>query len=81
VFGSIVAYTAYAWLLDHVAPRVAGTYAFVNPVVAVFLGAWLLGESIGPRELIATAMIAVGVGLIVLAPPVTAKPDFALQKG
>jgi drug/metabolite transporter (DMT)-like permease len=81
VFGSIVAYTAYAWLLDHVAPRVAGTYAFVNPVVAVFLGARLLGEPIGPRELIATAMIAVGVGLIVLAPPVTAKPDFALQKG
>ncbi|MEV6842272.1 EamA family transporter [Actinoplanes sp. NPDC051411] len=81
VFGSLVAYTAYTWLLDHVAPRVAGTYAFVNPVVAVLLGAGLLGEPIGPRELIATAMIAVGVALIVLAPPVTAEHDWALQKG
>jgi drug/metabolite transporter (DMT)-like permease len=81
VFGSIVAYTAYTWLLDHVAPRVAGTYAFVNPVVAVALGAVLLGEPVGPRELIATAMIAVGVALIVLAPPVTAEHDLALQKG
>jgi hypothetical protein len=80
VFGSIVAYTAYTWLLDHVPPRVAGTYAFVNPVVAVLLGAWLLGEPIGPRELLATAMIAAGVALIVLAPPVTASPDEALPE-
>jgi drug/metabolite transporter (DMT)-like permease len=80
VFGSIVAYTAYTWLLDHVAPRVAGTYAFVNPVVAVLLGAWLLGEPIGPRELVATVMIATGVALIVLAPPVTASPDEALPE-
>jgi hypothetical protein len=80
VFGSIVAYTAYTWLLDHVAPRVAGTYAFVNPVVAVLLGAWLLGEPIGPREIIATGMIAVGVALIVLT-PVTAGPDSAFKKG
>lgn len=81
VFGSLVAYTAYTWLLDHVAPRVAGTYAFVNPVVAVLLGSWLLGEPIGPRELLATAMIAAGVALIVLAPPVTAGPGSALQGG
>jgi drug/metabolite transporter (DMT)-like permease len=80
VFGSLVAYTAYTWLLDHVAPRIAGTYAFVNPVVAVLLGAWLLGEPIGPREIAATGLIALGVALIVLA-PVTAKPDLALQKG
>jgi drug/metabolite transporter (DMT)-like permease len=80
VFGSIVAYSAYTWLLDHVPPRVAGTYAFVNPVVAVLLGAWLLGEPIGTRELVATAMIAAGVALIVLA-PVTPERDLALQKG
>jgi drug/metabolite transporter (DMT)-like permease len=87
VFGSVVAYTAYTWLLDHVAPRVAGTYAFVNPVVAVLLGAWLLGEPIGSRVLIATGMIAAGVALIVLAPsrdtaqPVTPERDEAFQKG
>jgi drug/metabolite transporter (DMT)-like permease len=68
VFGSLVAYTAYTWLLDHVAPRVAGTYAFVNPVVAVLLGWWLLGEHLGVRVLTATAVVAAGVALIVLAP-------------
>jgi drug/metabolite transporter (DMT)-like permease len=68
VFGSLVAYTAYTWLLDHVAPRVAGTYAFVNPVVAVLLGWWLLGEHLGVRVLTATAVVATGVALIVLAP-------------
>jgi drug/metabolite transporter (DMT)-like permease len=68
VFGSLVAYTAYTWLLDHVAPRIAGTYAFVNPVVAVLLGWWLLGEPLTARTLLATAVIAAGVALIVLAP-------------
>jgi len=68
VFGSLVAYTTYSWLLDHVPARVAGTYAFVNPVVAVVLGWWLLDEPLGARVLLATAMIAAGVALIVLTP-------------
>jgi len=68
VFGSLIAYTAYTWLLDHVAPRIAGTYAFVNPVVAVFLGWWLLGERLDARILIGTAVIAAGVALIVVTP-------------
>jgi drug/metabolite transporter (DMT)-like permease len=68
VFGSVVAYTAYTWLLDHVAPRIAGTYAFVNPVVAVLLGWWLLDESLDARTIAGTAVIAAGVALIVLAP-------------
>ncbi|MEU4236095.1 EamA family transporter [Actinoplanes sp. NPDC026619] len=68
VFGSIVAYTAYTWLLDHVAPRIVGTYAFVNPVVAVLLGWWILGEPLGARVLASTALIAAGVALIVTAP-------------
>jgi drug/metabolite transporter (DMT)-like permease len=69
VFGSLLAYTAYVWLLQNASPRVAGTYAFVNPVVAVVLGGWLLHEPIGPRALIATGVIAVGVALIVARPP------------
>jgi drug/metabolite transporter (DMT)-like permease len=73
VFGSLIAYTAYTWLLDHVAPRIAGTYAFVNPVVAVLLGWWLLSEPLTARTLLATAVIAAGVALIVLA-PVPARP-------
>lgn len=68
VFGSLMAYTAYTWLLDHVAPRIAGTYAFVNPVVAVLLGWWLLDEHLDLRTVSATAVIAVGVALIILAP-------------
>jgi drug/metabolite transporter (DMT)-like permease len=75
VFGSIVAYSAYTWLLDHVPPRIVGTYAFVNPVVAVLLGWWLLDEPIGLRVLAATALIAAGVALIVTAPPAVTRPD------
>lgn len=81
VYGSIVACSAYTWLLDHVPPRVTGTYAFVNPVVAVLLGAWLLGEPIGAREWIATVMIAAGVALIVLAPPVTSSVNSRYRRG
>src|SRR3546814_1142327 len=39
-FGSIIAFSAYVWLLHHVRPTLAGSYAYVNPVVAVVLGAW-----------------------------------------
>ena len=75
VFGSLIAYTAYTWLLEHVAPRIVGTYAFVNPVVAVLLGWWLLGEPLTARTMLATGIIAVGVALIVFkkAAPTTEK--------
>lgn len=77
VFGSLIAYTSYTWLLDHVAPRIVGTYAFVNPVVAVLLGWWILDEPLGTRVLVATAIIAAGVALIVLAPTRAGKPGSA----
>ena len=63
LFGSIVAFTAYLWLLRHVSPAMASTYAFVNPVVAVVLGAWLGAEPLTPRLLLAGALI---VGAVVL---------------
>jgi len=66
VFGSLLAYTCYVYLLEHMPTRVVGTYAFVNPVVAVLLGWWLLGERIGARTALATAVIVAGVALIVL---------------
>jgi drug/metabolite transporter (DMT)-like permease len=66
VFGSLVAYSAYEWLLRHAPPRITGTYAFVNPVVAVLLGWWLLDEPLGLRTVLAAAIIAVAVALIVL---------------
>ena len=81
VFGSLIAYTAYTWLLDHVAPRIAGTYAFVNPVVAVLLGWWLLGERLDARILIGAAVIAAAVALIVLAPGRRSEPDRSAEAG
>jgi drug/metabolite transporter (DMT)-like permease len=69
VFGSLLAYSAYEWLLQNASPRLAGTYAFVNPVVAVALGGWLLDEHVGLRALVATAVIAAGVALIVARRP------------
>ncbi len=64
VFGSLVAFTAYSWLLRNVTPASAATYAYVNPVVAVFLGWFLAGEPITSRMLIAAAVIIGSVVLI-----------------
>ena len=64
VFGSLVAFTAYSWLLRHVTTARAATYAYVNPVVAVFLG-WLLAhEPLTLRMLLAAAVIVGSVVLI-----------------
>ena len=57
VFGSILAFTAYTWLLANVPVSTVGTYAYVNPIVAVALGAVILREPITPRTLIASAII------------------------
>jgi drug/metabolite transporter (DMT)-like permease len=68
VFGSIVAFTAYGWLLRSGAPSVlVSTYAYVNPAVAVLLGWALVGEAVGGRELAAGAVIVASVGMLVLA--------------
>ena len=67
VFGSIVGFSAYVWLLHHVRPALAGSYAYVNPAIAVLLGAWLAGERFGLHELLAMAVILSGVVAITLA--------------
>jgi drug/metabolite transporter (DMT)-like permease len=68
VVGSIVGFTAYVWLLRNARTSVVGTYAFVNPVVAVLLG-WLFNnEPLTLRTLLAGLVIVSGVALIVLAP-------------
>lgn len=67
VFGSLVGFSAYVFLMKHVAPAKASTYAFVNPVVAVFLG-WLLGgEEVTSRMLVAAAVIVAAVVLITVS--------------
>jgi drug/metabolite transporter (DMT)-like permease len=68
VFGSIVAFTAYVWLLRVSTPTRVSTYAYVNPVVAVFLGWALADEALTVRMLVAAAVIVSGVALITLAP-------------
>ena len=64
VFGSIVAFVAYTWLLTHVEPALAATYAFVNPLIAVLLGGLILGEDLSPRVWLALGLIVVPVALL-----------------
>jgi drug/metabolite transporter (DMT)-like permease len=67
VFGSLIAYSAFTWLLSVAAPGRVATYAYVNPVVAVLLGWLLAAEPFGWRELAASAVIIGGVALIISA--------------
>ena len=61
VFGSLIGFSASSWLLAHSRPAVAMSYAYVNPVIAVLLGAALGGEHLGWATLVATALIGGGV--------------------
>ena len=64
IFGSLVGFTAYIWLLGVTSIAKAGTYAYVNPIVAVFLGWAILGEAVTSRMLLAAGVILVGVALV-----------------
>ena len=64
VAGSIVGFTAYVWLIHHESPTKVGTYAYVNPVVAVIVGYFLGGETVGPRTLLGTLLVLVSVVVI-----------------
>ncbi|MFB9067855.1 drug/metabolite exporter YedA [Pseudofulvimonas gallinarii] len=64
VFGSIIGFGAYIWLLHHVRPALATSYAYVNPPIAVLLGALLAGERVGLVTIVAMAVILCGVVLI-----------------
>ncbi len=68
VFGSIIGFTAYIWLLHYESPTKVGTYAYVNPVIAVALGYFIGGESVGPRTLLGTLLILVSVITITTTP-------------
>jgi drug/metabolite transporter (DMT)-like permease len=65
VAGSWLAFTAYVWLLQNAPISKVATYAFVNPVVAIFLGWWLLGEQITPVILLGATIIVLSVAAIV----------------
>ena len=65
VFGSLVAFTAYSWLLGVAPVSQVATYAYVNPVVAVLLGALVAGEAVGPTTLVGGVVTVLAVALVV----------------
>jgi drug/metabolite transporter (DMT)-like permease len=67
VFGSIVAFSAYVWLVHNVPPAKVATYAYVNPVIAVLLGAWLLSEPVDGYTLAGMVVILASVILVTSA--------------
>src|SRR6202167_2702127 len=68
VAGSIIGFTAYVWLLHHESPTKVGTYAYVNPVVAVLIGYFLGGEGLGARTIVGTLLVLVSVVVITTTP-------------
>jgi drug/metabolite transporter (DMT)-like permease len=62
--GSILAFTAYLWLIHRESPTKVGTFAYVNPVVAVLLGYFLAGETLGPRTILGTLLVLISVVVI-----------------
>jgi drug/metabolite transporter (DMT)-like permease len=77
--GAIVGYTAFIWLLRHCDPSKVATYAYVNPVVAVLLGAFFAGETLTVRTALAAAIIIASVALVITAQQTKQKimPDLA----
>lgn len=67
VFGSIIGFTAYVWLLHHQSPTRVGTYAYVNPVVAVVIGYFLAGEPLTRRTVLGTLLVLISVVVITTA--------------
>jgi drug/metabolite transporter (DMT)-like permease len=68
VAGSIIAFTAYVWLIHHESPTKVGTYAYVNPVVAVFLGCFVGGETLDLRTVLGTLFVLISVVVITTTP-------------
>jgi len=65
IIGAVVGYSAYAWLLRHCDPSKVATYAYVNPIVAVLLGALFAGETLTPRAIVAASLIIGSVALVI----------------
>lgn len=80
LIGAIVGYTAYFWLLRHCDPAKVATYAYVNPIVAVLLGALFAHETVTLRTLLAAILIIGSVALIITVQQLS-KPMSALTTG
>jgi len=79
VFGSLIGFTTFVWLMKHSTPARVSTYAYVNPIVAVFLGWLILHEPVSPRIFVASAIIIAGVAIITTQknkkPPAVSAPS------
>src|SRR6266571_3764410 len=75
IIGAVVGYTAYIWLLRHCEPAKVATYAYVNPIVAVLLGAAFAGETLSMRVLIAAGLIIGSVALVITAQQLRARVE------
>jgi drug/metabolite transporter (DMT)-like permease len=64
VFGSAIAYTAYAWLMKNARTDRVATFAYVNPAIATVLGWVVLGETLGPLQVAGTIVILLSVALV-----------------
>jgi drug/metabolite transporter (DMT)-like permease len=80
VAGSIVAFTAYVWLIHHESPTKVGTYAYVNPVVAVLVGYFFGGEALDLRTILGTLLVLVSVVVITTMRVKHAAPAIAAEK-
>src|SRR5947209_8660976 len=74
LIGALVGYTAYIFLLRHCAPAKVATYAYVNPIVAVILGALFAGETLSARTVLAAALIIGSVALVITVQQTKSKP-------
>lgn len=75
VFGSLVGFSAYTWLLHHAPVSTVATYAYVNPIVAVFLGWVILGEEVGTAILVGAAVIVASVAFVVRQETLSRRPS------
>ncbi len=86
IFGSLIGFSTFTWLMKHSTPAKVSTYAYVNPIVAVFLGWLVLHETVNPRIFVAAAIIIAGVALITVAktlkpatPPPAIQPEVSAE--
>lgn len=77
---ALVALPAYTWLLSHTSPALVGTYAFVNPLVAVFLGWLVIGEEVNEQTGLAALFVVVGVALLVWPRPARVNENAVLKE-
>ena len=68
VFGSLIAYSAYLYALNHLPVATVSLYAYINPVIAVILGTLFAGERFSPRVVAAAALVLGGVAIVRTAP-------------